>query len=177
MIKEEENVVVTWIANHQKPLAIFRSKVRDQFKGKSKELKKAGATRMGTNTFVGELLAEVKSCLQATMVDPEYLAQNYKDAPPTAETSNCETVTRENKGGMAKKLIMDDDGFWQRIDNHVSMTMPICKFLRRHDTSAPAAGPPLTSLGPSPSPSAPRPRPLAPAPLPLATAPCTSAGR
>ena len=137
---KEENVVVSWISNHQKPLAIFRQKVREQFGGKGKELKKAGATRMGTNTFVGERLAEVKSSLQATMVDAEYMKQGYKDLPPTAETSNSETVTRDNKGGTAKKLIMDDDGFWRRVDNHVKLTMPICKFLRRHDTSAPAAG-------------------------------------
>ena len=145
---KEENVVVGWISNHQKPLAIFREKVRALFPGKSKELKKAGATRMGTNTFVGERLNEVKPCLQATMVDPEYMKQGYKDAPATAETSNCETITRENKGGMAKKLVMDDTGFWQRVDNHVTMTMPICKFLRRHDTSAPAAGASRPSLCP-----------------------------
>lgn len=136
---KEENIVVSWISNHQKPLAILRQKVRAQF-GKSKELKKAGATRMGTNTFVGERLEEVKACLQATMVDPEYVKQGYKDLPADAETSNCETITRENKGGTAKKLVMDDDGFWKRVDNHVKLTMPVCKFLRRHDTSAPAAG-------------------------------------
>ena len=43
-------------------------------------------------------------------------------------------------GGTTKKLLMEDDGFWKRVDNHVKLTMPICKFLRRHDTSAPAAG-------------------------------------
>ena len=43
MIKEE-NLVVAWISNHQKPLAIFRQKVREQFSGKSKELKKASGS-------------------------------------------------------------------------------------------------------------------------------------
>ena len=53
--------------------------------GKSKELKKAGATRMGTNTWVGERLHELKACLQATVIDPEYVAQKYKDLPQDGE--------------------------------------------------------------------------------------------
>ena len=30
--------------------------------------------------------------------------------------------------------------FWQRVREHVSLTMPICKLLRRHDSSAPSVG-------------------------------------
>jgi len=64
-------------SNHQKPLAILREKVRGVFNGKAKELKKAGATRMGSHTFVGERLEELKSSLQATVVDERYTAENY----------------------------------------------------------------------------------------------------
>eukprot|EP00966_Prymnesium_polylepis_P271801 6279502-Prymnesium_polylepis.1 len=97
---------------------------------------------MGTNSFVGERLIELKGSLQQTVVDPEYVAQNYKDLPADHETSNCATVTREHKGGAAKKLVLDDadGGFWQRVASHVKVTMPICKMLRRFDTSAPATG-------------------------------------
>ena len=58
------------------------------------------------------------------------------------DLSNCSTVTRENKGGTAKQLVLDDSdsGFWARVSNHVAVTMPVCKFLRRHDSSAPASG-------------------------------------
>lgn len=139
---KEESVVVGWFTNHQKPLAILRDKVKQAFKGKSCELKKAGATRMGTNTFVGERLEELKGCLQQTVVDPEYVKENYKDLPAEQDTSNCGTVTREHKGGLAKKLVLDDadKGFWGRIASHVKITMPVCKMLRRFDSSAPAAG-------------------------------------
>ena len=64
-------------------------------RGKSCELKKAGATRMGTNTFVGKRLEKLKGSLQ----NPEYVKQNYKDLPPDQEMSNCATVVREHKGG------------------------------------------------------------------------------
>ena len=56
---KEESVVVGWFSNHQKPLAILRQKTKAIF-SKAKVLKKAGATRMGTNTFVGERLEELK---------------------------------------------------------------------------------------------------------------------
>ena len=49
---KDETLVVAWFTNHHKPLSILRNKVQQVF-GKSKELKKAGATRMGTNTWVG----------------------------------------------------------------------------------------------------------------------------
>ena len=137
----EEGQVVGWFANHQKPLAILRSKARAMF-GRSKELKKAGGTRFGTNTFVGERLEELKACLQQTVVDPEYVKEKYKDLPDEVEAGNCENLTRQHKGGSAKRLVLDDadGGFWQRVHGHVKLTMPICKFLRRHDSSAPAAG-------------------------------------
>ena len=62
-----------------------------------------------------------------------------KPATSEHETGNCGTVVREHKGGMAKKLILDDadGGFWQRVSSHVGIRMPICKMLRRFDTSAP----------------------------------------
>ena len=138
---KEETLVVAWFTNHHKPLSILRSKVEQTF-GKSKELKKAGATRMGTNTWVGERLCELKNCLQQVVFDPAYIAENYKDLPTDVEHMNGEKVAREHKGGTAKKFVLDDaaEGFWQRVDDHVKITMPICKFLRRHDSSAPATG-------------------------------------
>lgn len=45
----DENLVVSWWTNHHKPLVILREKVKQTI-GKSCEMKKAGATRMGTNT-------------------------------------------------------------------------------------------------------------------------------
>lgn len=84
---KEEGTVVSWFANHQIPLSILRKKVQQKF-GKSKELKKAGATRMGTNTFVGERLVELHTCLQETVIDPQYVAQKYKDLPPDQDVSN-----------------------------------------------------------------------------------------
>ena len=62
-IIKDEALVVSWFVNHHKPLAILRQKVAETLK-KSCELKRAGATRMGTNTWVGERLLELKSCLQ-----------------------------------------------------------------------------------------------------------------
>ena len=114
--------------------------MREAFKGKTKELKKAGATRMGSNTFVGERLEEVKGPLQATVVDTRYTAENYRDKTDQREDSNCLHVVREHKGGTAKRLVLDDSGFWQRVRSHVSLTMPVCKLLRRHDSSAPTVG-------------------------------------
>jgi hypothetical protein len=139
---KEETIVTGWFTNHQKPLAILREKVKAAFHGKTREVRKAGATRMGTNTFVGERLTELKGSLQLTVVDPEYVKQNYKDLPADHETSNCSTLVREHKGGAAKKLVLDDadGGFWQRVASHVAITMPICKLLRRFDTSAPGTG-------------------------------------
>ena len=114
--------------------------MRAQFKGKTKELKKAGATRMGSHTFVGERLEEVKVSLQETVVDSRYTAEGYEDRGDERELGNGGTVLREHKGGTAKKHVLDDSGFWQRVRQHVSLTMPICKLLRRHDSSAPSVG-------------------------------------
>ena len=141
---KDETLVVCWWTNHHKPLAILRSKVK-QTLGKSCELKKAGATRMGTNTWVGERLVELRSCLQQAVVDPAFIAENYKDLPADFDMVNGEKIPREHRGGTAKKYVLDDDdqGFWARVKEfkeHVSVSMPICKFLRRHDTSAPAVG-------------------------------------
>ena len=38
--------------------------------------------------------------------------------------------------------MLDDEpgGFWERVVRHVKVSMPACKFLRRHDSSAPSAG-------------------------------------
>ena len=75
-------------------------------------------------------------------MDPAFIAENYKDLPPDVQQVNGEKVAREHRGGTAKRLVLDDEaqGFWERIGNHVSLTMPVCKFLRRHDSSAPAVG-------------------------------------
>ena len=114
--------------------------MRATFKGATKELKKAGATRMGSNTFVGARLEEVKGCLQETVVDARYTAEKYEDKGDEREVGNGGTVVREHKGGTAKRLVLDDSGFWLRVRQHVSLTMPICKLLRRHDSSAPSCG-------------------------------------
>ena len=84
-------------SNHQKPLAILREKVCGIFNGKAKELKKAGATRMGSHTFVGERLEELKSSLQATVVDERYTAEHYLDMSDEREIGNGRTVLREHK--------------------------------------------------------------------------------
>lgn len=139
---KDETIVVGWFSNHQKPLAILREKVKSLM-SRSCELVKAGATRFGTNTLVGERLLKLKNALQQTVVDPEYVKQGYKDGPEDMEQSNCETVTRQNKGATAKRLVLDDDestGFWARVNRHVSATLPIYKLLRRHDSSAPSVG-------------------------------------
>ena len=65
---------------------------------------------------------------------------NYIDRSDERESGNGGTVLREHKGGTAKKLVLDDAGFWQRVRRHVGLTMPICKLLRRHDSSAPSVG-------------------------------------
>lgn len=75
---------------------------------RKRELVKAGGTRFGTNTLVGKCLLELKPALQQTVVDPDYVAQNYKDLPDDEDTSNCERSVRQNKGGTAKALVLDD---------------------------------------------------------------------
>ena len=107
---------------------------------RTKELVKAAGTRFGTNTLVGKRLLELKTALQQTVVDPDYVAQNYKDLPDDVEVSNCGTQSRENKGGTAKALVLDDVTFWPGVDAHVRVTEPIYKLLRRHDSSAPTVG-------------------------------------
>ena len=77
--------------------------------------------------------------MQQTVVDPEYVSQNYKDLPDDYDNTNCETVSRSHKGGLAKKHVLDDS-FWARVKGHVDATMPLFKFIRRHDTSAPSTG-------------------------------------
>ena len=47
---------------------------------------------------------------------------------------------RSNKGATTKKLVLDDDGFWTKVTDHVSLTMPLFKMLRRFDSSAPTIG-------------------------------------
>lgn len=136
---KDEGTLTSWFSLHQKPLAILRRKVRESL-GKTYELIKAGATRFGTHTYVGERLLKIKNALKQTVVDDEYLAENYKDAPNEVEETNCTRQVRENKGGTAKQLVNDDDGFWKRVESHVECTMPIIKFLRRHDSSAPTVG-------------------------------------
>ena len=80
---------------------------------------------MGTHTWVGERLLELKGCLQQTVVDTSYVKENYKDLPTDYEYHAGEKVAREHRGGTAKKHILDDDpkGFWSRVFDHVSLTM------------------------------------------------------
>ena len=107
---------------------------------RTKELVKAGGTRFGTNTLVGQRLLELKPALQQTVVDPDYVAQKYQDLPDDVEVSNCGTKSRQNKGGTAKALVLDDVSFWPGVQAHVLVTEPIYKLLRRHDSSAPTVG-------------------------------------
>lgn len=136
---EEEATVVQWFSNHHFPLAKLREVVQQKL-GKAKELIKAAATRFGTNTLVGERLLELKSSLQATVVDDEYVAQNYKDKGNTEEETAAGRVVRSNKGATTKKLVLDDGGFWERVKTHVKSTLPIFKMLRRFDTGSPTLG-------------------------------------
>lgn len=135
----DEAIVNQWFSNHHFPLAKLRDIVLRKL-GKAKELIKAGATRFGTNTLVGERLLELKGCLQATVVDEEYAAHNYKDSGNTEEETATGRVVRSNKGATAKKLVLDDGGFWSRVNTHVRSTLPIFKMLRRFDTGSPTLG-------------------------------------
>lgn len=137
---KDQNSVVSWFSNHQKPLAIFRRKCR-AVATSGCELIKAAATRFGTNTYVGERLLKVKTHLQATVIDEEYVNEGYKDLAPSVEESNCEVITRENKGGTVKNLVLSgDDSFWARVQENVKNTRPLCNFLRRHDSAAATVG-------------------------------------
>lgn len=112
---KSEALIVNWFSNHQKPLAILREKVMAAY-GKTKELMRSSATRFGSNTLVGKRLLEVKGALQATVVDTDYVAQNYKDLPDEVEESHCGTSVRQRKGGTAKQLVLDDTGFWTDVE-------------------------------------------------------------
>ncbi|KAL3905737.1 MAG: hypothetical protein SGPRY_010812 [Prymnesium sp.] len=96
------------ISNHHFPLEKLREMVKSKL-GKAKQLVKAGGTRFGTNTFVGERLLELKSSLLATVVDEVYAAQNYKDKKYTEdETAQVkdESFVRTNKGKISRSLII-----------------------------------------------------------------------
>lgn len=108
--------------------------------GKGCELIKAGGTRFGTHTLVGERLLKLKAALQATVVDAEYVAQKYKDAGDSEDQRDGKKTVRTNKGATTRNLVIDDDGFWDRVSKHVHLTMPLFKMLRRFDTNAPAIG-------------------------------------
>jgi len=135
----EEATVVGWFSNHQFPLAKLREATLAML-GSSCELIKAGATRFGTHTLVGERLLKLKAALQRTVVDPDYLAAKYKDATDTEEATGTGRVYRTNKGATTSKLVQDEDGFWARVSTHVDVTKPIFRMLRRFDSSAPAIG-------------------------------------
>ena len=72
-----ESTVVAWFSNHQFPLAKLREITKAKL-GKARELVKAGATRFGTHTLVGERLEELKPSLQATVVDPRTRISRYQ---------------------------------------------------------------------------------------------------
>eukprot|EP00966_Prymnesium_polylepis_P256415 5923707-Prymnesium_polylepis.1 len=133
----EEATVVAWFANHQFPLAKLREITLREL-GKAKELVKAAATRFGTHTLVGQRLQELKPSLQATVVDADYAAKKYRDAANTEEATGVGKDIRSNKGETTRKLVLDNDGFWSRVEKHVNITQPILKMLRRFDSSAPA---------------------------------------
>jgi hypothetical protein len=135
----EESTVVGWFSNHQYPLAKLREATKSML-GKACELVKAGATRFGTHTLVGDRLLTLKGSLQRTVVDPEYAAQKYKDKGDLEEATGTGRVIRTNKGATASKLVLDNGGFWSRVETHVTVTKPIFKMLRRFNSSAPAVG-------------------------------------
>lgn len=138
---KEENTISGWFTNHQKPLAILRDVTKNLLK-KSLELKKAAATRFGSHTLVGERQLELKNCLQAAIVHPDYVSQGYKDEADTVDQGSGYQTVRECKGGTVKRLVLDDadGGFWDRVKNHVDLTLPVLKLIRRHDSSAPSVG-------------------------------------
>lgn len=135
----DEATVVAWFANHQFPVAKLREMTVQKL-GKAKELVRAAAIRFGTHTLVGERLIELMPALQATVVDADYVAKNYKDAANTEEQTGTGKTVRSNKGATTKKLVLDDEGFWRRVGTHVATTKPLLKMLRRFDSSAPAIG-------------------------------------
>ena len=137
----DEATIVGWFSNHQFPLAKLRENTKSLL-GKGCELIKAGGTRFGTHTLVGERLLKLKAALQRTVVDPEYLAHKYKDKADAEEATGTGRVYRTNKGATASKHVLDEEGFWQRVATHVAVTKPIFKMLRRFDSSAPAVGKP-----------------------------------
>ena len=128
-----------WFSNHHFPLSKLREKTLHIFK-KPVELIKAGSTRFGTNTLVGERLIKLQPALQAAVVDPKYVAMKYKDTGNTIEDGGTGRRSYSNKGATCKKLIQDDEGFWERVSRHVTATLPIFKFLRRVDTGSPTLG-------------------------------------
>lgn len=144
----QESLVVNWFANHHIPLSILRRKSMEKF-GKSMELVKAGATRFGTNTLVGERLIELKAPLAQTVVDEEYVEQRYRDEEDQEEETHGVIHRRQHKGATAKKLVQDDgeNGFWERVEQHVKISAPAQKMLRRHDSSAPTVGKLCTQAG------------------------------
>lgn len=136
----EEATVVGWFSNHQYPLAKLREMTIQKL-GKARELIKAGATRFGTHTIVGQRLLDLKAALQPTVVDPAYVAMKYKDKQDTEEQrGDGRPAVRTNQGATTRSLVIDDDGFWERVTAHVQVTNPLYKMLRRFDTSAPAIG-------------------------------------
>lgn len=76
-VLQDESTVVGWFSNHQKPLAILRDKTK-QLLGKSLGLVKAGETRFGTHTLVGERLLELQTPIQQSIYDPDYVKEGYK---------------------------------------------------------------------------------------------------
>lgn len=73
-------------------------------------------------------------------MDEDYAKQNYKDKTNTEEETAAGKVVRSNKGATTKALVLDDEGFWNRVAKHVAVTLPIFKMLRRFDTGSPTLG-------------------------------------
>ena len=108
--------------------------------GRPLELVKAATTRFGTHTLVGERLLKLMPALQATVCAADYVAKKYKDTGITVDEGGTGRRSYTNKGATCKKLVQDDEGFWTRVQKHVSATLPIYKFLRRVDTGSPTIG-------------------------------------
>lgn len=76
---------------------------------------------------------QLKAALQQTVVDPAYVKKNYKDTTDTSENGNGITSTRQNRGGTAKSLVLNDGdvasgGFWSRVEEHAKLTLPSTSF-------------------------------------------------
>jgi hypothetical protein len=141
---KEEGLLVSWFSNHHLPLAILRSHARNKF-GKTMALIKAAATRFGTNTLVGERLLQLRGCLQGTVVDEQYVKQNYKDAPGDAEEGGKGATAKRYAPPPARRQAAEsqqtqtpDPNRKQRSDTPPTTHLFVCEHWHTPGSTAPA---------------------------------------